>query len=112
MEYLRGLGASANISVLDVDHPRASRSNPANCNVPSSTERFPRCACNYQTTSRPCTSVCFWPISCTRPLTVLSFPAIPLALILLRVAYTQARRLIGGRTKPNMSYVVKWGRER
>lgn len=38
--------------------------------------------------------------------------AIPIALILLRVAYTQARRLIAGRTKSKMSYVVKWGRER
>ncbi|KAI0790748.1 hypothetical protein C8Q75DRAFT_760479 [Abortiporus biennis] len=41
--------------------------------------------------------------------------AIPIALILLRVAYTQAKRLFGSSrtSKPKgMSYVVKWGRER
>ncbi|PSR88588.1 hypothetical protein PHLCEN_2v5115 [Hermanssonia centrifuga] len=37
--------------------------------------------------------------------------AIPIVLILLRVAYAQAKRLVGSSNK-SMTYVVKWGRER
>lgn len=43
-----------------------------------------------------------------------SWPVIPIALILLRVAYAQAKRFLPSRSSKHkqMSYVVKWGRER